>query len=97
MGELLSEVAPTGNRLTTLETLRDKLADTIDKCDSLRDLAALTNRFQSVLAEIDELRPPEKKGDVVDQIAERRNARRGGASTGQGRAERTSKLVGGRL
>lgn len=83
----LSESAASGSRLQALRDLRDLLARSIDECESMRDLAALTNRFQSVLAEIDELSPAEEKGDIVDEIAKRRSARRSGAAPGAARAQ----------
>lgn len=85
----LSKTAPDGDRLKTLEVLRDLLAREIDGCDSLRDFAALTGRFQSVLAEIDALKPKEEAGDAIDEIAKRRDARRSSSSANQGRAKRS--------
>ena len=84
----LRESAEYGDRLKTLQTLRDHLAAAIDDCDSMRDLAALSGRLQSVLEEIAELAPPEQKGDAVDEIAQRRAARRQ-AATGKARAKRS--------
>ena len=83
----LRESAASGKRLDALADLRDVLAERIESCDSLRDLAALSARLQSVLAEIDELQPAEQKGDAVDEIAKRRAARRAGGSTDQARAK----------
>lgn len=76
----LSESAQSGDRLRTLRELRDHLAVSIEGCDSLRDLASLSARLQSVLAEIDELGSGEAGGDVVDEIARRRAARRSGTA-----------------
>lgn len=78
----LSKTASAGNRLETLQSLRDLLAREIESCESSRDLAALVTRLQSVLSEIETLAPAEQKGDVVDEIAKRRAARRAGAATG---------------
>ena len=85
----LSQVAQAGKRLGTLEQLRDYLASAIEGCESLRDLAALTGRLQSVLAEIDELTPKEATGDTIDEISKRRAARRSGAAAVVGRSRRT--------
>lgn len=93
----LSESAPTGDRLKTLHDLRDLLAVQIEGCESLRDLAALSGRFQSVLAEIDELTPKEATGDGIDEIAKRRAARRSGPAKGKARADRPGELLGGRF
>lgn len=76
----LSESAQSGDRLRTLRELRDHLAVSIEGCESLRDLASLSARLQSVLAEIDELGSGEAGGDVVDEIARRRAARRSGTA-----------------
>ena len=78
----LSKTASTGSRLETLQSLRDLLAREIESCESSRDLAALVTRLQSVLSEIEALAPAEQKGDVVDEIAKRRAARRAGAASG---------------
>ena len=86
----LSESAPTGDRLKTLHDLRDLLARNIEGCESLRDLAALSGRLQSVLSEIDELTPKEAAGDGIDEIARRRSARRSVPAKGQARAKRSS-------
>lgn len=64
----LHESAKSGSRIKALEDLRDLLAEHIENCDSLRDLASLSGRFQATLAEIAELSPPAREGDVVDEI-----------------------------
>lgn len=81
--------ASSEGRLAALRELRHVLATAIDECESMRDLAALTNRFQSVLAEIDDLKPGEQKGDAVDEIAKRRAARRAGATPDSARSTRS--------
>lgn len=78
----LTESASSGDRLAALCDLRDLLASNLVSCDSLRDFSSLSARMQSVLAEIDELKPPEKKGDSIDEVAARRASR--GSSTGKG-------------
>lgn len=85
----LSESAPSGDRLATLHDLRDLLAVQIEGCESLRDLAALSGRLQSVLEQIDELTPKEATGDGIDEIARRRASRRSGSAKGQARAKRS--------
>ena len=44
----------TADRLRTLERARDRLAEQVDVCEGLRDLALLVARLQSVMAEIAE-------------------------------------------
>lgn len=85
----LLESAESGNRLDTLRDLRDLLARQIQGCDSLRDLAALSGRFQAVLAEIAELEPKKAEGDGVDEIAARRAARRASTAKSPTRAKRS--------
>lgn len=72
----LSEEAPKG-RLQGLVALRDRLAQEIDGCESSRDVAALSNRFQDVLREIDELSAPllEKPKTPLDELNARRQVR----------------------
>ena len=50
MPEQLANVAQGGDRLATLEALRDRLAREIDDCAYTRDLPALMLRFTDVLA-----------------------------------------------
>lgn len=73
----LSESVSSG-RIASLEALRDRLAREIDGCESSRDVAALSNRFQDVLREIDELRPPvvEKPSTPLDELRARRETAR---------------------
>lgn len=86
----LVEAAQSG-RLQGLEVLRDALARSIESCDSLRDMSSLAGRLQSVLEEIEALRPPEKKGDAIDEIAARRSSRGSSAGTGSARAKDVAK------
>lgn len=51
----LTAAAATGDRLTALRALRDRLAADLDDTDSKRDVAALAQRLMDVLAQIDEL------------------------------------------
>lgn len=81
---------PQPERLTALEVLRDTLAASIENCESLRDLASLSREYRAVMAEIADLAPPEKKGDAIDEIAQRRAARRSTSTKSTGRAKRTS-------
>lgn len=85
----LSESSASGDRLETLKDLRDLLALNIQGCDSLRDLASLSGRLQSVLEEISKLEVPKEAGDGIDEIAKRRAARRAGAAKGADRTQRS--------
>lgn len=63
-------------RLETLKALRDRLASDIDDCESMRDLAALSLRLQSVLEQIDEIEgSATQSASPADEIAQRRRAR----------------------
>lgn len=77
----LGDVVRGGERLASLEALRDRLADEIESCDSKRDLAALSQRLADVLDKIDEI-PTSKRVSRADEIAERRAARRRTGSAG---------------
>ena len=59
MAELL-EAAKTGDKRATLIALRDKLAETIENCESGRDMAANSKRLMEVMAEIEALPDPEE-------------------------------------
>lgn len=56
----LIEAAKSGDKKATLIALRDKLAETIQNCDSGRDMASNSKRLMEVMAEIEAL-PDEKK------------------------------------
>lgn len=83
----LSEVASTGSTLAALEAVRDLIAADLEACESMRDKAALYLRFTDTINAIDAIRPPEVKGDAVDEIAARRAARRAGTSARSSRAK----------
>jgi hypothetical protein len=58
MAKLL-EAARSGDKRKTLIALRDKLAETIDNCDSGRDMAANSKRLMEVMAELESLPDPD--------------------------------------
>lgn len=72
----LIEAAKSGNKRDTLIALRDKLAETIDKCESGRDMAANSKRLMEVMAELELLPDPEEKKpskhDRLKQLHENR-------------------------
>ena len=73
----LLEAAAGGDRLAALEALRDHLAFLAGASDSARDVAALSGQLTQVLKQIEELsRGAKKNQSPVDEIAERRKARR---------------------
>ena len=55
----LLEAAKSGDKRKTLVALRDKLAETIENCDSGRDMAANSKRLMEVMAELEALPDPQ--------------------------------------
>lgn len=55
----LLEAAKSGDKRKTLIALRDKLAETIDNCDSGRDMAANSKRLMEVMAELESFPDPD--------------------------------------
>ena len=51
----LVDAAKSGNRRDTLVAMRDILAETIQKCDSGRDMASNTKRLMEVMSEIEQI------------------------------------------
>lgn len=83
----LSDIARAGQTLATLEALRDAIVADLSACESMRDKAALYLRLSDTLKSIDAIRPPDVKGDAVDEIAARRAARRTSAPAHSSRAK----------
>lgn len=72
----LVEAAKSGNKRETLIALRDKLAQTIQDCDSGRDMASNSKRLMEVMAELEQLPDPEaKKESKHDRLKKKREAR----------------------
>lgn len=70
------EQASAGDRLATLEALRDTLSLRIDESDSARDVAALAGQLTQVLKQVEELSKAQgAQGSKVDELAERRRQR----------------------
>lgn len=64
MADLIS-AAQSGNRRETLEALRDKIAASIQDCESGRDVAALSKRLMEVMGELDALPQPKKDSPLA--------------------------------
>jgi len=60
----LVNAAKSGNRRETLEALRDKIAESIQGCESGRDVAALSKRLMEVMGEIELLPKPKKESPL---------------------------------
>lgn len=57
----LIDAAKSGNKRETLIALRDILAETIQNCQSGRDMAANTKRLMEVMAELEATPDPKTK------------------------------------
>lgn len=79
-----------GDYLTALTATRDAIVADLAACESMRDKAALYGRLESTLKLIEAAKPAEQKGDVVDEIAKRRAARRASPASAAGRTKLTS-------
>ena len=62
----LMDAARSGDRRSTLEALRDKIAASIQDCESGRDVAALSKRLMEVMGEIDALPEPADFDELED-------------------------------
>jgi hypothetical protein len=69
-----SAIAAEGDRLKTLQALRDEIAAAIDVVTDASELSSLALRLQRVLAEIQELGGASKK-EEPNELAARRDAK----------------------
>ncbi len=74
-------------RLDDLARLRGQLLDWMVEAPADRR-AALVAQYRATLAEIYELTPKEAAGDSIDEIAQRRAARRSAPAKDSGRTKR---------
>ena len=71
----LADASASGSRVDTLRALRDLLARELeDPGTPPAAKAAMARQVVLILAEIDELAPPEQKGTALDELASRRRA-----------------------
>lgn len=77
----LTDAARSNDRRKTLLALRDKLASTIEACESGRDIAALSKRLMEVMAELDSLPDPSAPKNPI-RAARARAASREDAAQG---------------
>ena len=72
----LVDAAKSGDKRATLIALRDKLAQTIQECDSGRDMASNSKRLMEVMAELEQMPDPEaKKVSKHDRLKKKRETR----------------------
>ena len=62
------------DRLSRLIELRDKLYSAIQKCESKRDLAALSRQYRETLREIDEIEGGPKEDDELGALLAQRRS-----------------------
>lgn len=73
----LIDAAKSGNKRETLIALRDILAETIQNCESGRDMASNTKRLMEVMAEIEALPDPAtQKISKHDRLKNKLNEKR---------------------
>lgn len=77
------------SRLDDLTKLREDLLVWLEDAPVDRK-AALVGQYRATLIEIEELSPKEAVGDSIDEIAQRRAARRSGPAKASGRTHRSS-------
>lgn len=70
------DIAEKDERLATLKALRQKIAETLDKSDSGRDVASLALQMQKVLIQIEELELEADDDDELDEIIEQHREQR---------------------
>lgn len=72
----LVTAAKSGDKRATLIALRDKLAETIQNCESGRDMAANSKRLMEVMTELEKLPDPETiKISKHDRLKSKRDGR----------------------
>lgn len=64
----LTRLADGGDRLEQLKQLAKILAQSIDMCESMRDMAALSRSYRETLREIDALENGEDANDEIASI-----------------------------
>lgn len=72
----LVTAAKSGDKRATLIALRDRLAETIQNCESGRDMAANSKRLMEVMNELESLPDPEKvKVSKYDRLKQKKDGR----------------------
>lgn len=74
----LFEVVATGDRVKSLERIRDNLASTLEVSPP-QYVAALSKQLAETMRELEQLNPPKRKS-AVDELAAKRADRRKGAA-----------------
>ena len=72
----LVTAAKSGDKRATLIALRDKLAETIQNCESGRDMAANSKRLMEVMSELESIPDPNTvKVSKHDRLKNKRDGR----------------------
>ena len=72
----LVDAAKSGDKRATLIALRDRLAETIQNCESGRDMAANSKRLMEVMNELEQMPDPETvKTSKHDRLKNKRDGR----------------------
>lgn len=73
----LIDAAKSGDKRATLVALRDKLAETIEHCESGRDMASNSKRLMEVMEELESMPDPNatKKISKHDRLKAKRENR----------------------
>jgi hypothetical protein len=87
MGEDMTMVSVTEDRLSMLTRMRARLAQQVDTCGDERSLCLLVTQLRAVLAEIDELSPGDGLSPVDEILRRREERRRKGKPVSASRAE----------
>lgn len=72
----LISAAKSGDKRATLIALRDKLAETIQNCESGRDMASNSKRLMEVMAELETMPDPTAKKESKHDRLKRKSENR---------------------
>ncbi len=72
----LVDAAKSGDKRATLIALRDKLAETIQNCDSGRDMASNSKRLMEVMAELEQMPDPTAKKESKHDRLKKKHEKR---------------------
>lgn len=77
MSNSVYEAVKSNDKRATLIAMRDKIAMTIDTCESGRDMASLTKRLSEVIGELETLPDPNAKKSSLARAQEKAKKRNG--------------------
>lgn len=72
----LVDAAKSGDKRATLIALRDKLAETIQNCESGRDMASNSKRLMEVMAELEQMPDPTAKKESKHDRLKKKHEKR---------------------